>query len=227
MDRFRALALLATAAFAPSVAGAQTPPQAPLTPAERRFYATASTALRTRYPTPAAAERGGWFRYNNEDETGAISYMNPAYFNSPDPAHPQQLWYDVHGRLLGADFSQTVAAHPAGPTLFGISSARFHEIPLHVHYGIIHPSGTIEYGVYVAADDFTAAGLDPLHPTKADLVKLGKVKSVDDVAFVFANLNNWDAEIWVIPNPAGQFADANPNVKPSPSQGVSPSERRT
>ena len=33
---------------------------------------------------PAKAERGGWFRYNNEDDSGAISYINPKYFETPD-----------------------------------------------------------------------------------------------------------------------------------------------
>jgi hypothetical protein len=179
------------------------------------------------YPNPAAAEKAGYFRYNNEDKSGAISYENSAYFDSPDVAHPQQLWYDVNGRLLGGDWSQTVASAPGGPTLFGLSPARFHKIPLHVHYAVKRPDGTIDYGLYVPAAVYTAAGLDPLHPTKADLVKLGKAASPDQVVFVFAMQNNWDAQMWVIPNAAGQFADLNPAVTPSPSQGKAPAERQT
>jgi hypothetical protein len=233
MNRSHALLLGALVALAPAAAAAEksvpiaVPAQAPLSHAEQTFYAVASAALRKLYPHPAAAERAGWFRFNNEDDTGAISYINPAYFNTPDPQHPQELWYDVRGRLLGGDFSQTVAFAPHGPALFGISRKRFHRIPLHVHYGIKHAGGRIEYGVFVRAKEFTAAGLDPLHPTAADLVKLGKVRSTADVAFVFANLNNWDAEMWLIPNPAGQFADANPDVTPSPEQAKLPSERQT
>lgn len=227
MIRTSALLLCAALALAPAFASADTPPQAPLTAAEKSFYAKASVELAQLYPNPAAATKAGWFRFNNEDRTGAISYVNPKYFDTPDATHPQQLWYDVHGRLLGGDFSQTVATAPNGPTLFGISPARFGEVPLHIHYGIKHANGTVEYGVYVAAAEFTAAGLDPLKPTAANLVKLGKVKSVADVAFVFANLHNWDATMWLIPNPAGPFADANPNVPPSPDQGKTPSERKT
>jgi hypothetical protein len=33
--------------------------------------------------------------------------------------------------------------------------------------------------------------------------------------------------MWLIPNPSGQFADLNPNVKPSPNQGKAPVERQT
>jgi hypothetical protein len=233
--RCRALILCAALAIAPSVAGAQMampmatapPTQAPITPAEQTFYTSASATVGKLYPNPAAAEKAGYFRFNNEDRSGAISYENPKYFDSPDAGHPQQLWYDVNGRLLGGDWSQTVAAAPNGPTLFGLSAARFHKIPLHVHYAVKHADGTIEYGLFVRAADFTAAGLDPLHPTAADLVKLGKVTSADQVAFVFALLNNYDAQMWVIPNPAGQFADLNPNVKPSPNQGKAAAERQT
>ena len=231
----RALILCAALALVPSVAGAQmampmataAPTQAPATPAEQSFYATASAAVQKMYPNPAAAQKAGYFRFTNEDRSGAISYENSAYFNSPDPAHPQQLWYDVNGRLLGGDWSQTVAMAPNGPTLFGLSASRFHKIPLHVHYAIKRADGTIDYGLYVRAADFTAAGLDPLHPTAADLVKLGKATSSDQVVFVFALLNNYDAQMWVIPNPAGQFADTNPTVMPSANQGKSPAERQT
>jgi hypothetical protein len=235
MKRPRALLFCAALALVPSVAGAQmtmpmgaAPPKpAPLTAAEQRFYDQASTTLRKLYPSPAAAEKAGYFRFTNEDRSGAISYENPKYFETPDAEHPQQLWYDVHGRLLGGDFSQTVAAHPEAPTLFGLSASRFHKIPLHIHYGVKLPDGSIDYGLFVRPSDFTAAGLDPLHPTAADLVKLGKVKSAADVAFVFALLNNWDAQMWLIPNPDGQFADLNPNVKPSPNQGKAAAERQT
>jgi hypothetical protein len=232
MKRSGVFAIAVFLALAPVASRAQMtaatpPPEAALTPAESAFVAQASAALTKLYPKPHAAEAAGYFRFNNEDSSGAISYINPAYFTSPDMQHPQQLWYDVNGRLLGADFSQTVAAAPNGPTLFGLQPARFHKIPLHVHYGVKYPDGTIDYGLYVRASDFTKHGLDPLKPTAADLVKLEKVKSADLVAFVFADLDNWDAEMWVIPNPAGPFADLNPNVKPSADQGKSPSERQT
>jgi len=235
MTYARSLFLALAIAMVPPAAGAQMampmapaspPAQAPLTAAEQQFAMTASATIRKLYPTPAAAEAAGYFRYNNEDDSGAISYENPLYFNTPDPAHPQQLWFDVNGRVLGGDWSQTVAASPAGPTLFGLGPSRFHKIPLHIHYGVRRPDGTIQYGVFVRAADFTAAGLDPLHPTPADLVKLGKVASVDQVAFVFAMQNNWDAQMWVIPNASGPFADLNPAVKPSPQQGKEPAEKQ-
>ena len=35
------------------------------------------------------------------------------------------------------------------------------------------------------------------------------------MVFVFKHPEMWDMVVWVIPNPDGAFADANPNVKPS------------
>jgi hypothetical protein len=235
MKCLRAFVLAAAWVATPALAGAQSampmatadPTQAPLTSAEQTFVTQASAAVQQRYATIAAAQAAGYRRYTNEDRTGAISYVNPAYMDSPDVAHPQQLWYDVNGRLLGGDWSQTVATAPNGPTLFGLQPSRFHRIPLHIHYVVKRPDGSFDYGLYVRASDFTAAGLDPLHPTAADLVKLGKVPSADRVALVFALLANWDAQMWVIPNAAGPFNDSNPAVKPSPDQGKRPAERQT
>lgn len=198
---------------------------APLTPAESTFAAGATSTLTRLYATTAVAEKAGYARYTNEDRSGAISYVNPKNIPS-DISHPAQLWYDVNGRLIGADYSQNVADAPNGPTLFGLSAARFHKIPLHVHYVTRAADGKLTYGLFIPADAFRAAGGDPEHPTAADLVKMGKVPSADHVALVVAITNNWDAQVWVVPNPDGQFADNNPNVKPSANQGGGNGETR-
>ena len=224
-----ALAAAPLAAFAADASTAPSPTPAmlrmlPLVPLEQSFATRVTNALTKLYATTADAEKAGYFRYTNEDRTGAISYANPKYFNS-DESHPSQLWYDVNGRLLGADFSQLVATAPE-PTLFGLSPIRFHKIGLHVHYVAKQADGTMKYGNFIPADVFRAAGGDPEHPTAADLVRMGKVSSVDQVPFVLAVPNNWDAQIWLIPNPDGPFADANPNVKPSATQGGGNGEQR-
>jgi hypothetical protein len=70
---------------------------------------------------------------------------------------------------------------------------------------------------------FKDAGGDP-NPTQGDvpankaaLVKAGVpgLTSPDQVQFVFLHPAMWDLVVWVLPNPEGAFADANPNVKPS------------
>lgn len=233
MERRTAVNLIAAvgaaAALRPRRTFAQATPspyEGPLTPSEQSFYERASAALQKLYPNPAAAERVGYFRYTNEDRTGAISYENIAYFNTPDLAHPQQLWYDVNGRLLGGDWSQTVASAPNGPNLFGIGRGRFHHVALHIHFGLYNPNGTIRNGLFVAAADYRTQVGDPLLATPEGLVKMGKATAPEQVAFVFPLLENWDAQMWVIANPAGQFASANPNVKPSPRQGGGDGEQR-
>jgi hypothetical protein len=106
---------LAVVALATIPAFAATPaPSASLSPmpqgAEVAFVKQIQTDLNARFPTPADAEQAGYFRFGNEDEDGAISYAN-LHWQSGNPQQPSQLWYDVKGNLLGADFSvkQTAA----------------------------------------------------------------------------------------------------------------------
>ena len=168
-----------------------------------------SADLGRRFPTPARAERAGYLRFTDEDRTGAISYV----WTSADPAHPSQLWYDIKGRLLGADYSVLQADSPDAPHLFGIEPERWFKIGKHIHYGLAGPNGTTVYGA-VRPQRLAAAGADPERPTFEALVAAGIAKQPGDVRFVFLVPSIWDVTVWVIPNPDGAFAEANPNVKP-------------
>ena len=64
------------------------------------------------------------------------------------------------------------------------------------------------------AQRLAAAGADPDRPTPEALVAAGLAKQPGDVRFVFLVPSIWDVTVWVIPNPDGAFAEANPNVKP-------------
>jgi hypothetical protein len=44
---------------------------------------------------------------------------------------------------------------------------------------------------------------------------MGKAKNVADVKHVFLFPSIWDLIVWIKPNPAGAFADKNPDVVPS------------
>ena len=205
-------------------AGAQASPAptpATLSAGETKSVAQISATLNRRYPNPAAAEKAGYVRYTNEDDTGAISYADREW-NSTTQERPSQLWYDVNGRLLGADYSVLVATHPTPPSLFGIAPSRFFEENAHVHYVVRNPDGSLTYSRAVGAKKYAAAGLDVQHPTAAGLVKVGAVDSPDRVATVFLFPHIWDVTIWVLPNPDGAFADKNPNV--TPAQTPSPSD---
>jgi hypothetical protein len=177
--------------------------------AEKPFVETIAPDLQARFPTTAAAIRAGYIRYTDEDDTGAISYANREW-SSADEKHPSQLWYDVKGRLLGADFSVPYATQR--PEKFGLDPQRWQKFGLHVHYGIKGPTGVTYGSIGPAA--FAKTGGDAEHPTAAMLVAAGIAKSPSDVAFVFTFPAIWDVSVWVLPNPDGAFADKNPNVKP-------------
>jgi hypothetical protein len=225
--RFFALALVAFGAFlcTSSTFAATAPakpklPDKPL-PAEVAFVQQVTADLNKRFPTPADAEKAGYFRYNNEDKTGAISYANLEWNSAKDPAHPEpsQLWYDVKGHLLGADFSVPLKDSATTPKLWNLDPGRWFEVKHdHVHY-ILKADGDAQYGHAVHAADFTKAGGDLSDPQAATLVKMGKVKSEDQVAKVFTFPAQWNLEVWLTPNPLGAFAETNPLVHPSAKAG--------
>lgn len=185
---------------------------------EKQFVHFATHALVTRYATPAAAQSAGYYRYNNEDETGAISYVNPAYWKS-DLSHPSQLWYDVHGRLLGADYTIPMVDHPRKPSIWGVQPSRWSKFDAHVHWVLRLPDGAYKYGLATSDSKYKAAGGILEHITAAPIVKLGKATSTAEVAHIFAFPDLWDMEVWVVPNPSGAFANANPLVHASKRMG--------
>lgn len=231
MNRRIAVTIVA-AALAPALARAQSAmPAAPVklppqpTAAEQPFVAKLQQEIPARFATVAAAEKAGYFRYTAEDRTGAISYVDLKVWNSTDLTVPNQLWYDVKGRLLGVDYTVLEAQSPKPPaTLFGyaIDPSRWIHRGPHVHWGFTLPDGSLKLGA-LPVQRFVDAGGNPsetqpdLPANKAALVKAGLpgLQSPDQVKFVFLHPAMWDLVVWVLPNPAGAWADANPNVTPS------------
>jgi hypothetical protein len=212
------IALVPGGTFAAESA-APTPAPAPNV-AEASFLATIMRDLPARYPTPEKAIAAGYVRFTNEDDTGAISYVNLKAWNTTDPDVPAQLWYDVKGRLIGADYSVRIADAPNGPALFGIDPKRFGHEGAHIHYVTCESmqSGPqmCTYGKAVGAKRYATVG-DIEHPTAQGLVQLGVVKDPASVKTVFLFPAIYDVSIWVVKNPLGQFADHNPDVVPSPT----------
>ncbi len=181
--------------------------------AEVAFVSAVSKDLNARFATPADAEKAGYFRYTNEDKTGAISYAN-LQWQSADQQHPSQLWYSANGKLLGADYSVLQSNSPNRPSLWGVNPQRWDTFHAHVHYVLSGTDGKETYGA-TSVSKFTAAGGDPKDPQAATLVKMGVAKDASQVKHVFLFPAIWDLELWVTPNPTGAFAEANPLVKPS------------
>lgn len=198
-----------------SAAGMAHPSDKPAA-SEMPFVNRVTKDLNAKYPTPAAAEKGGYFRYNNEDDTGAISYANLHWDSSN--GQPSQLWYDVHGKLLGADYSVPLTAKnsASAPHLWGVNPARWMKFKYpHVHYILKTTGGAMKYGLAVGHTDWTKAGGSFTDPSAATLVKLGKVKSASEVTKIFTFPAQWDMELWLTPNPKGAFAGSDPLVHPS------------
>ncbi|HET6276649.1 MAG TPA: hypothetical protein VFE16_12035 [Candidatus Cybelea sp.] len=188
--------------------------------AEVAFVKSIQKDLTARFPTPADAIKGGYFRYGNEDEDGAISYVN-LQWQSGNPQSPSQLWYDIHGNLLGADFSALQSSSPAPPSVWGVDYRRWVSFREHIHYVLAASDGTEQYGA-TSVKKFAAAGGNVDDPQPATLVKMGVVKSVAEVKRIFLFPSLWDLIVWIKPNPNGAFADKNPLVVPSAGAGKDP-----
>lgn len=196
----------------------------PASASESQFVASATSDLQSRFATTSQAAAAGYFQYTLEDQTGAISWVNTKYWQS-DQTHPSQLWYDVKGRLIGADFSVLQRNTPARPNIWGISPSRWIDFsPAHVHFAIRTPSG-LQFGgigdktmakVGGSVDNPTAANVMAISKlSRWKVLGIAKPQSASDVAFVFSFPAIWDLQVWLVPNPLGAFAEHNPNVIPS------------
>jgi hypothetical protein len=214
----RIVCALALVCFSGSAAIAAAPaPKATLSPqpqgTEVAFVQSIQKDLTARFPTAADAEKAGYFRFGNEDEDGAISYAN-LQWQSGDPQHPSQLWYDVHGNLLGADFSVLQSSSPQPPSIWGVNYRRWVSFREHIHYILNGPNGKEVYGA-LKAKKFADAGGSVDKPQPETLVTMGIAKNVAEVKRVFLFPSLWDLIVWIKPNPNGAFADKNPLVTPS------------
>ena len=188
-------------------------PAPPQSASETQFVQRVSRDLQGRFATTEAAAKAGYFRYTDEDDTGAISWVNPKHWTS-DPEHPSQLWYDVKGRLIGADFSVPKADSSQTPSLWGIDPKRWGTFTPHVHFGVKGSGDTIAFGG-AGPKTLARVGSTLDKATSEDVVKLGKAQSADQVVFLFAFPAIWDLQVWLVPNPLGAFAEHNPNVVPA------------
>lgn len=210
--KHRIAALAAVLAFVLTASGVHAAKKISPQPqgAEIAFVASIQKDLMARFPNAAAAEKAGYFRYTNEDNTGAISYTNNQW--TSDATHPSQLWFDANGNLLGADFSQPDA--PTAPKLWGIQPGRWLHFNPHVHFVYTDGTATV-YGRATSVKKFLGAGGSLTAPTADPIVKLGLVKDATAITHVFVFPHIWDLIVWVKPNPSGAFAEKNPTVHPT------------
>ncbi|MDQ2663584.1 MAG: hypothetical protein M3Y18_06070 [Candidatus Eremiobacteraeota bacterium] len=217
IERLRIPALLFAFALTALPSAAATTLSASPHGAEANFVVSAQQRLSALYPTADAAEKAGYIRYNNEDKTGAISYANTQWTAS-DLDHPSQLWYDVAGRLLGADYTRPYSVNGVKapiPKMWGLDAKRWFKYPGHVHYVYKDAAGAMVYGHGMKTSKYVAAGGSVTDPQGQPLTTITPVKDAASITHVFVFPDMWDVELWVVPNPLGAFAEKNPLVHPS------------
>jgi hypothetical protein len=197
------LGVFSLCTLAPVLADEAPTNNGPLSPSEQQFVESVRTDLLARFPHVGDAEKAGYVRYTDPDDTGAISYANKQW--ASDPTHPSQLWYDGNGNLMGADFSVPRPNGEARPQLWGVDPGRWYEFNGHVHYVVMEPNGKKLYNQWIWNADFVNAGGDLNAPSADTIVKLGKVPSADFVYTIFEFPTLWDLIVWVKPHPAGAF----------------------
>ncbi len=178
---------------------------------EKQFVATIQSDLLARYATVSDAQKAGYVRYSNEDETGAISYANRRWQTTSE-RNPSQLWYDKNGRLLGADYSVLHSGCKTPPHLWGVNPGRWAQLDGHIHWVARDASGNLKYEQWMPDAAFAAAGGTVAYPSARTLVAMHKVPNESDVVTIFHFPAVWDLTVWVKPNPNGAFADKNPDV---------------
>jgi hypothetical protein len=194
----------AYAAEVPSYSG-------PESAAEQRFVTLVRQDVAVRFPTVADAERAGYKRYTPEDGTGAISYAN-GHWDSSKNRQPSQLWYDRHGRLLGADFS-VPTSKSGSPNVWGVNPGRWIILPDHVHIVTRWADGSMHFGG-ILTTTLAKAGIAPQALTPHVLEKIGRVRDAKTVILILRFPRIYDLQVWIAPNPNGAFSMTNPAVKP-------------
>ena len=205
--RFLALSAAVIAAIwiaAPARADETATCKGPLSAGESAFVQSVQKDITARYPHASDAIAAGYVRYTAPDDTGAISYANQHWVS--DPTHPSQLWYDVNGNLMGADFSVPRPNNEPRPQLWGIDPCRWFEFNGHIHYVARDPNtGETLYDLYVWNKAFVDNGGSLSNPSAQTLVDMGKVPAASDVLTIFEFPTIWDLIVWVKPHAPNQL----------------------
>ena len=180
---------------------------APPNPSEQTFVAKVSALLNAEYPTRVAAERAGYMALSDKLDSDNTYNLSDMQFTNVTLAHPNFLWFDRTGKLVGTDYEFPKSLYSKPPAAFSVDASRWTSIDEHVHLAYSLDGKTVyaEHPVkdnlrkpVIAASDLRADGLLP-----------------DGATLTWATYHPaaWDLAIWVVPNPEGAFADDNPLVK--------------
>lgn len=206
-------ACAATPAPAPTMAPMSSPTvaptQAPLTDAEQTFVTQTSALLQRLYPTVAAAKAHGYVPLSARFDASNTQIYTDLRFDGITLDHPNFLWYDRSGSLVGVDYELRKSEYPTPPHLatYPVQDLRWSPIGQHVHLAYrLH--GQLKYAGAHATPALRTSHLTAAMLRRAKLLPAG-------ATLVWASFHPavWDLAMWTVPNSNGPFADLNPAVK--------------
>jgi len=176
---------------------------------EAAFVSAVAQALQVKYPTDDSAVKAGYYRTTRLEPDGTIIYFNNSW--NPTKLHPNFLWYDRHGKLVGLDYQYLVSAYPRPPgtNLYPVAAGRWSAIPPHIHYGYRMMDGTIKWKGHKMLPNMEDNTL-----TEAELRSAKLLPANAKLLWTYVHPKSWDLGFWLVPNSNGAFADLNPAVKP-------------
>ncbi len=211
MIQFFAAMLMAAATTAPMahMSMATPAPQPPPNTAESAFIHSVSTGLFAAYPTVKQAEAAGYTRMTKLESDHTFVYATMTYSNI-DRLHPNFLWYDRNGKLVGLDYEYPKSTWPSfpGTSVYPVLASRWVTIPQHMHYAYSIGGGLVQPHGYRALPNLQGRVI-----TAAELTEDGLLPKGAKLAWAHFHPTCWDLGFWLVPNPNGAFADLDPDVK--------------
>lgn len=176
---------------------------------EATFIAGVQQKMLEKYPTAAVAVRAGFFQMTGVDEDATAVYFDHS-FRGVDPAHPNFLWFDRHGQLVGLDYEVPVELHPRPPghSAFPVQPGRWTTVRAHVHFAYRVGGGPVQMRGARVHDNLTGASI-----SAAQLHADGLLPAGARLLWAYYHPTCWDLDFWLIPNPNGPFAQRNPLVR--------------
>jgi len=175
----------------------------------RAFVDRVRPVLMARYGTVERAQSAGFSQMTYLGWDGTAIYFNHT-FDGVDPLHPNFLWFDRDGRLVGVDYELPIAQYPMNPPsheLFPVRRMRWSVVYAHVHVAYFLNGKTV-----LAQADAQAkfAEIDPV--TSDALRGAGLLPPNAELQWFSFHPRCWDLSLWLTPNPFGASAAFNPYV---------------
>ena len=162
---------------------------------ERTFIARVSRVLSAKYPTMQVAQRHGYMPITDRLDAEHTYNLTDMDFRDVALDHPNFLWYDRAGKLVGVDYEYPKDGYAKPPMEFPVDPSRWTSIDAHMHLAYELNGKTVYAEVGSSTD------VQKYLPSGATL----RWKMDHPAA--------WDLALWLVPNPGGAFADENPLVK--------------